>query len=415
MKGNQNLIVLCILGLLTLARACGDGSKDGDLNGKIPVDEEGDEDRNLSDGSSDSGGSNWDGRLEASCDRPCGDEQFCSYSGQCIDEGTCRVSADCTAGFACHNSICQIDDQCGTEEFKVQVVEPNLLILLDRSCSMPDCDTYGLQPLLNCGNLSNVDKWGTAVEAITQLIDRFQGQVQWGLEFFPDGKEEKCVQESPAVPPSLGTEDEIRQILTAALQVQDPNFPDGPCVTNINSAVKQISVEPSLKDPDRSNYMLLITDGVEWGCMGNNVDTENTLELMASEGVRTFVVGFGGGVNPNLLERFARAGDAENPDPNTDYYQADDILSLQEAFSSIVARIIGCDLLLDTLPENPDKIYVWVDDRISLARDHPDGWHYDQESNRIILQGTACEELQSGNEAYSDIDIVFGCNAPILE
>jgi hypothetical protein len=323
------------------------------------------------------------------------------------------VTADCPAGQACKNGQCELDTECGAQEFALETVAPNLLILLDRSCSMPECAKYGLIIIINCFNFSDVDKWGVAVDAITQLTSSFAGQVRWGLEFFPDSAGDNCVQDPPVVPLGDNTEADIQAVLADALDVADPNFPDGPCVTNINAAVQRASTDTTLQDPDRGNYLLLITDGMEAGCQGNDADTESILASLASSGVSTFVVGFGADVNPVVLDRFANAGGTPNPDPAIDYYQADDIDSLQTALSSIVGRIVGCDFQLDTVPEDPDQIYVWANDSISLPRDDPDGWRYDPSGNRLTFQGAACDDIQNG--VTTDIDVVFGCNAPVIE
>jgi hypothetical protein len=309
-------------------------------------------------------------------------------------------------------------EDCGTQEFDLSGVAPNLLILLDRSCSMPDCVKYGLTMFVDCMNTGTVDKWGEAVEVIVQITNAFVGQVQWGLEFFPDSTGDQCLQDPPIVPPASGTEAAIQQILQAALQVTDPNFPDGPCVTNINGAILQASTEPSLQDPTRGNFVLLITDGVEWRCNGNDAATQGIIAEMAARGVNTFVVGYGASsgfldVNPAVLNDFATAGGMPNPDPNLSYYQAIDIVALQTALSNIVGRIVGCDFALDEVPPNTDEIYVWANDTESLPRDDPNGWRYDEAGNRIIFQGAVCDNLQSG--VYTDIDVVFGCDAPVIE
>lgn len=349
----------------------------------------------------------------ADCDIECKTGQFCSSVGECISEGSCRHAADCPVGQKCVDGVCEIDDECGADEFTLREVAPNLLILLDRSCSMPDCSTYDLQFLENCGNLSNVDKWGIAVDAIIALTDVYLGQVRWGLKFFPDATGEDCLQDPPEIAPSNNNEEEIQRILTNALDVEDPNFPIGPCVTNINAALHQVSEEPGIHDPERGNSILLITDGVEANCAGDNNETRNTVADLATDGINTFVVGFGGGVNPIFLNRLAAAGGSPNSALILNYYQADDLETLQEALSSIVGRIIGCDFQLDETPDNIDEIYVWADDDVSIERDNPDGWRYQRENNRVVFQGLACENIK--NKVYQDIDVVFGCDVPIIE
>jgi hypothetical protein len=370
-------------------------------------------------GSGGAGGIGGAGGSESDCDPACPSGQFCSIVGECIDDGTCRDTPDCNAGFICQGGECVLGEDCGTQEFDLQTVPPNLLILLDRSCSMPDCAKYGLTFLVDCMNTGTTDKWGEAVDVLTQVTNAFMGQVQWGLEFFPDSTGDPCLQDAPVVPPAAGTEGAIQQLLASALQVSDPNFPDGPCVTNINAAIQSASEAPSLNDPTRGNFVLLLTDGVEFGCTGNNAVTQGIITDLASRGVNTFVVGYGittGAfleVDPAVLNDFAVAGGMPNADPNIDYYAASDPNALQASLSNIVGRITGCDFALDEVPPNIDEIYVWANDTESLERDSPDGWSYDEAGNRVIINGQACEDLQNG--VITDIDVVFGCDAPVIE
>lgn len=389
---------------------CGDKSEDSDSNDP-PKQNDNTADSETDSATPDRGDSAI--ATPADCDIECEPGQFCSSSGECISKGSCRNTTDCPLGRKCVDGICEIDDECGAEEFTLQEVAPNLLILLDRSCSMPRCSTYDLQLLKNCANLSNVDKWGIAVDAITALTETYLGRVRWGLKFFPDATGDDCLQDPPEIVPSDNNEEEIQRILADALDVEDPNFPIGPCVTNINAAVRQMSEEACIRDSERGNYILLITDGVEANCAGNNNDTRSIVADLAADGIITFVVGFGGGVNPLFLNRLATAGGSPNSALVINYYQADDLETLQEALSNIVGRILGCDFQLDETPENIDEIYVWADDDVSIKRDDPNGWRYQSESNRVVFQGIACENIK--NEAYQDIDVVFGCDAPIIE
>src|SRR5207249_6271196 len=69
---------------------------------------------------------------------------------------------------------------------------PDLLIVLDRSGSMAD-------PISSGGN----PKWQEATSAINTVVGMLQGQIKWGLEYFPTDL--LCDQAGIAVPVSLNS------------------------------------------------------------------------------------------------------------------------------------------------------------------------------------------------------------------
>src|SRR5262245_7982800 len=80
------------------------------------------------------------GSVGTGCDPACVDPQICSVAGSCIDPGQCLENGDCDAGLKCDTATktCVPGGDCGGQEAKADPVAPNLLIVLDRSCSMTD-------------------------------------------------------------------------------------------------------------------------------------------------------------------------------------------------------------------------------------------------------------------------------------
>jgi hypothetical protein len=383
-------------------------------------------------GSGGGGGGSGSGGTAASCtdDGQCGSGTFCSASGTCIATGTCSVPADCPSGNTCSvtkkcipNGTCQGDGDCdagyqcdtatstcvpgggcGAKEFKIEAVAPNMFISLDRSCSM------------TAGGGGGQTKWQIAVAALNQMLTNLQGKVRWGLGLFPDVVGDKCAQDKPQFAVADGNEPGITALLTAALNAADPFFPDGPCVTNIDTAIQQASQEPAFADTTRKSYVLLITDGKQYGCnlAGGDTGTESIIQQMNTNGVSTFVVGFGSGVDPAQLNKFADAGGVPNvdpTDPTTHYYKANDATSLEAALKKISGSIVGCTFTLDSTPPDPSKIYVFFDNA-KVARDtnHSAGWDYDPKTNQITFYGADCDKLKTNQ--VTDVDVVFGCDQP---
>jgi hypothetical protein len=338
------------------------------------------------------------------CDPACGAGLFCSATNTCIPTGTCATGADCTSGMICDAATkkCVPGGDCGAEYATATVIPANLLVVLDRSCSMTGAVT------------ATENKWQVAVAAMQKMTTVYKDRIRFGLTMFPDTDADKCNQGKIPIPVGPGNEAAIAKLLTAALSTTDPNYPDGPCVTNIDTAVQQASFEPAFKDKTRKSYALLMTDGGQAGCSVAGADT-GTIKIlgdMFAAGIPTFVVGFGKSVTASSLNNFATAGGVPTADPTKKYYQADDAASLDKALSTIASKTLGCTFSLSKTPPDPSKIYVFFDKTTEVPRDptKATGWEYDPKTNTVTFFGGSCDEIKSGK--VTDVAIVFGCNRP---
>lgn len=341
--------------------------------------------------------------LGSSCDPACTAPQFCSSMGHCIDAGTCEGDPDCDMGEVCDttNHTCVPGGGCGQQEANTTPIPPNLLIVLDRSCSMTE-------------QIGGMTKWEIAVNALNSLMASYSGQIRFGITFFPDTDNDHCGQGAIPVDCAPGNETTITNMLTSSLQSSDALFPDGPCVTNIDTAILQAAGDATLTDPTRQSYVLLLTDGQQSGCNagGGDAGTISAIAglLAGTPSVGTFVIGFGGAADPNSLGQFADAGGEINPNGPPDFFDAADQASLETALDLIANKTIGCDFVLDTVPPDPNEIYCFFNNE-SLPNDPLNGWTYDPTTNTVTFHGTACEDLKDGT--VTDVDVVFGCNEPV--
>jgi hypothetical protein len=339
----------------------------------------------------------------ASCTPACVAPKFCSVAATCLDPGSCAGDGDCQQeGMVCtlDTHTCVPGSQCGSTRITTQDVPPNLLVVLDRSCSMKD-------------PVGTSTKWQIAVAALDDLTQTYQGKIRFGLTLFPDTDADKCNQGAIPIPVGASNEAAIRTLLDNSLDTKDPNYPDNPCVTNIDTAMGQAQAEPAFKDTSRKSFALLMTDGQQANCAANVGDTATVASItdMHGKGVGTFVVGFGSGVSQKALNSFAQAG-GEARTGTTQYYDASDQASLESAFSAIAKQALGCLIKLDTVPPDPTKLFVFFDKTTLATRDptHQDGWDYDATNNQITFYGHTCSELKDGT--ISAVDVVFGCARP---
>lgn len=338
------------------------------------------------------------------CSPACVAPERCSSKARCLSGGACDDDLDCEKGKVCDPKTltCVPGGGCGSQAIAAEPVPPNLLVVLDRSCSMTS--KVGAQT-----------KWEIAVDALKTLTTSYSGKIRFGLTLFPDRDTNNCTQ-AAAIPVPLGpaNETKIQTLLTSALKAADPNFPDGPCVTNIDTGMSQAATDPGFKDATRKSFAMLVSDGAQAGCNagGGDTGTAATITSLASKGVKTFVVGFGSGVDTATLNQFAVAGGMPVSGGAVKFYNAGDKASLDAALKTIAALTLSCTFKLGTTPPDPTKLYVFVDKTTPVSRDPSKtiGWEYDPVTNRVTLYGKTCTDLQAGT--LKSVDIVYGCPSP---
>lgn len=335
------------------------------------------------------------------CKPACVDPQFCSVANTCIDKGTCAADGDCTSGMKCDaTKKCVPGGDCGAQKAVATAIPPNMLITLDRSCSMTS-------------KVGTLTKWAIAVGALNTMMTKYAAKIRFGITLFPDTDADTCKQGAIPVEPGPGNETKISTMLTNALKTGDPLFPDGPCVTNIDTAFQQVTGSTSLKDKTRPNFVLLVSDGAQSsGCSaaGGDAGTEKFIAGLLKLGIKTAVIGFGAGVDGAQLDKFAVAGGMPSTGA-TKFYKAEDAATLDAALAAIAGAALGCTYALDKTPADPTKIFVFFDGTKEITADPTNGWTYDAATNSVTFHGTTCADLKA--DKVKSVDIVLGCkNTP---
>ena len=316
----------------------------------------------------------------------------------------CATDADCGPGKRCDAGAC-VDNNCGGESLDLTYQPPNLLLVVDRSCSMR-------QPP---SNATTDTKWMIAVAAIKHVINVYATEIRWGLTLFPDISADSCTQQDFAFPLADGNGPGIKTLLNKALVATDPLYPAFPCVTNIDTGLTQAATDPALSDPARESYLMLVTDGAQSsGCTSGGGDAGSeaaVADLFTNRGIKTFVVGFGGAVDAVQLDKLAIAGGAPQSG-TTKYIRADTAGELDAAFQSIASQVVGCSYLVDPAPEDVNQVYVWFEQTESVPRDtsHMMGWDYDPATQLLTVYGMYCDRLKA--HSVTKVDVIFGCPSP---
>ena len=193
--------------------------------------------------------------------------------------------------------------------------------------------------------------------------------------------------------------------------------PGTPTAAVMNAAVTYMK---TLTDPN-PKYLLLATDG-EPNCpngaatLATNDDSgaETAVANAFSAGFPTFVVGIATTSDPGAttaLNAMAVAGGEPQANAATQYYAVTDSASLVTALNSILGIVASCKVSLAGAPSNVNNVAVSAEDpsgaRVEIMQDPANGWSFDATKANIVLNGTACDELQSGT--YKNFQFIYAC------
>jgi hypothetical protein len=296
---------------------------------------------------------------------------------------------------------------CGQTNVSVMPEPPDILIVQDKSLSMNQ-DASGA----NC-NTTGCSKWSQVSAAIDSVVMATQTSVNWGLVFF--GSNNMCgVNTTPNVPITPNTS------YTPISQAYAGNMPSSytPTEAALNAAVAYMQ---TVTDPN-PKFLLLATDGLP-NCAPNdrNVtddDSPGTVTAVTNAktaGFPTFVVGIGNTMGTATLNMLATAGgepQVGSADGNS-FYEVNSTADLEAALTKIVGMVASCTIPLTGVNGTLDKVAVSAKDSsgntVQITQDPANGWSYtDTTMTTIILNGTACTDLQNGS--YSNFQFIYTCS-----
>ena len=271
---------------------------------------------------------------------------------------------------------------------------PDLLVVLDKSGSM------GLS--LEDGD----NKWETMKVALSDLVTDHETGIHFGLLPFPQGA--ACV--AGDVTSEVSSQNGAAMV--TALAAITPN---GGTPTHTTLAAAAAYFEQAPANP-AGRYILLATDGLP-NCNPNAQqpsieESIVAIDSLLSDGIVSFVVGFGGDVNnePLTLDRMAAAGGTDAA------FSANSAQELGEALEAITGQLSDtiCSVSLDKPPSSIELLAVFFDG-IAVARSpsHANGWDLDSTGLEIRFYGETCDQLRDGDVAQ--IRIEDGCGGPVID
>ena len=211
---------------------------------------------------------------------------------------------------------------------------PNIMLVLDQSGSMSQ-DPDGNDPP------KGPSKWELLQGVIVDVVQQYGDHVPFGLELFTaDALNDQVACENAAmitVPLAHSSAGAIITAIKAAMPLKQ---------TNTGEAIKRAAAEMALANPQKANYIILVTDGdpncnpIDHMASASNPESGLTPDYTFGQldaarkrtpAVKTFVVGFDGtGVRKDWLDQMAYHGGttrhpncgALNMPPDPCYFQA---------------------------------------------------------------------------------------------
>jgi hypothetical protein len=334
---------------------------------------------------------------------------------------------------------------CGNQVVVVPIERPNLYFVVDRSGSMREPVTGSLQ-----------SKYSATVRALGDTLAAVGHRVRYGGAVFPaidnpDGCQpgEEIFETKPGDPATYAAQGQYGPVLRTFISALSRATPEGATPT----ATTLFGLLPSLRTLEGDTFVVLATDGApncnlqsictradcqlnierqqvgnlacsptSQNCCDPNIvpggqgfctdmsATEASVQELAANGIRTFVIGMPGSeVYGNLLDRLAVIGRTARPfEPH--YYAVGDATSLSDTLRLIGTTVsVSCNIKLDQTPPDQRLVNVFFDATL-VPYDAENGWAWTG-ADSFVLNGESCGLLQGGS--VWQVQVVAGCPTEI--
>ncbi len=305
---------------------------------------------------------------------------------------------------------------CGLQQYGLQALPPDLLVVLDRSGSMANgyddvsCTSTKPVPMQPC-----TPKWPDMVNGLTMVVGNTVGTIRWGLKYFPDDDVMGSCNVGPgaAVAPAPNSGTMVNTLLATAQPDPGGSTPTAKAVTSAAAYLM------TLTDPN-PKYILLATDGLpKCGTKNSGADSGAGAAVLAATmaGIPVYVVGIGN-VSGAIATLNTMADNGGRPrmsttDPTTHYYPVASTADLVSILTAIGGQIATCTFTLGKAPPDPTNIAVYGDMvRLPQDKTHAMGWDYGAGMTSVELFGTTCDAVK--NKQIKSVQAVFGCPGEII-
>ncbi|MGM0557521.1 MAG: VWA domain-containing protein [Myxococcota bacterium] len=272
---------------------------------------------------------------------------------------------------------------CNSIDF-VEVYQPNVYMLIDRSSSMEG------EPM------------SQAKSGLDDMASTLADRIRFGSGAYP----------FPSSGCGMKVLDLMGSYSSAELEAgwADLTAAGG---TPTGTALWNVRTNDYLSDPQdqfddkRQKAVVLITDGDPNECEDEHPAEEEAAAMLNEKNAPVFVVGFRSAANPDKLNALAEAGGTDAPGSDR-FYTAENPGELTGAILDISENVIGCTQPVAPPPDRPDLLSVELDGQ-PVPQDPDNGFSYNEASQEITIHGSYCEDLQSGSRDGKALKIVVNC------
>ncbi len=283
---------------------------------------------------------------------------------------------------------------CAEQDFDIKFLPVRLMILQDMSGSMSE---------------GTPTKWAQAKGALNPILDQWGNDIEFGFDRFPN--DNNCGVSAPVIMDcAAGNAANIKSRINAI-------SPNGH--TPLYCAMNQFTdatYAPNFTSKEALSYLLLVSDGAGncgQNCSGNSDESAQLLGQVTaqlfSQGIKTYVVGFGTGVSAQQLNAIVAAGGTGS----SGYINAQNQQDLQNAFNDIASSVVSCtyEIKAPAATADPNNVNFYFDGKVVGYDDgckNGNGWQWtDNTHTRVEFCDKACAALKAGN--VKKISAKFGC------
>jgi hypothetical protein len=299
---------------------------------------------------------------------------------------------------------------CGLQQYGLQNVPPDLLIVEDKSGSMGNDENDTKCPGMGAACMT---KWADVTGAINMVVAQTETTIRWGLKYFAN--DNGCgVNAGAAIPIAPNN----AMAIAASIAATNPggSTPTAAAVMS-GAAYLQTVADPNPK------FILLATDG-EPNCAGGKGGASDqagavaAVTAAAAAGFPVFVVGVGNVATAQAtLDMLAVAGGrAQAGMPK--YYPVASSADLVTVLKTIGGMIASCSFGLGSVPPDPTNVGVYAngDTSMKIPKDvtHANGWDYGAGMKSIVLYGAACDAVKAMPPTTKTIQAIYGCPGVVI-
>ena len=296
------------------------------------------------------------------------------------------------------------NNACGKRSNYVQVYQPNVFLVIDRSSSM--------------GKTSGgKTRWERVKAGLDTVADKVAGDVRIGASGFPI-KSSACSSRR-----LLDLGEHTAQEIKDSYRTYDGEALEPGGGTPTGRALYQLRTQEWYRDlgdkndAKRKKAVILITDGVpndkdDAVCRPSitKIATNQAAKLYnrgMDPSIPVYVVGFEAEGDPAKLNTLAEMGGTDAPGQQK-YYSTSSASDLSDALLKITDNSVGCEFPLN--PPAPDGASVNVSlAGESIPKSQSDGYHYDGSSESVKITGSWCKKLQGQSAKGTTLEIDVGC------